>query len=151
MLSDNGACYRSHLWAAACTEVGITHKRTRPYRPQTNGKNASTAPWPMNGPTPAPAPQKPLAARHLTPGWLHTYNHHRGHTALKGLPPASRVTNLSGQNTYGSRAPGLVKRLLRSLSGRTSALMRNAMSFAAWWKMVIVQASGDVSPGRLAQ
>jgi transposase InsO family protein len=30
--------------------------------------------------------------------WLHMYNHHRGHTALKGLPPASRVTNLSGQN-----------------------------------------------------
>ncbi|WP_285563610.1 integrase core domain-containing protein, partial [Actinomadura rubrobrunea] len=30
--------------------------------------------------------------------WLHIYNHHRGHTALGGLPPASRVTNLSGQN-----------------------------------------------------
>ena len=30
--------------------------------------------------------------------WLHTYNHHRGHTALAGQPPASRVTNLSGQN-----------------------------------------------------
>ncbi|GHE50000.1 hypothetical protein GCM10017771_71640 [Streptomyces capitiformicae] len=30
-------------------------------------------------------------------GWLHTYNHHRGHTALKGQPPASRVPNLSGQ------------------------------------------------------
>ncbi|MHA3704919.1 IS481 family transposase, partial [Jatrophihabitans sp. YIM 134969] len=29
--------------------------------------------------------------------WLHTYNHHRGHTALGGLPPATRVTNLSGQ------------------------------------------------------
>jgi transposase InsO family protein len=30
--------------------------------------------------------------------WLHTYNHHRGDTALNGQPPASRVTNLSGQN-----------------------------------------------------
>jgi hypothetical protein len=30
--------------------------------------------------------------------WLHSYNHHWGHTALKGHPPASRVTNLSGQN-----------------------------------------------------
>ncbi|MFQ6332186.1 integrase core domain-containing protein, partial [Nocardia sp. CWNU-33] len=29
--------------------------------------------------------------------WLHTYNHHRGHTALAGHPPAGRVTNLSGQ------------------------------------------------------
>ncbi|MFI6535677.1 integrase core domain-containing protein, partial [Nonomuraea sp. NPDC050547] len=31
--------------------------------------------------------------------WLHTYNHHRRHTALNGQPPASRVPNLSGQNT----------------------------------------------------
>ncbi|HEX8081152.1 MAG TPA: IS481 family transposase, partial [Jatrophihabitans sp.] len=31
--------------------------------------------------------------------WLHTYNHHRGHTALAGHPPASRVPNLSGQNS----------------------------------------------------
>ena len=30
--------------------------------------------------------------------WLHIYNHHRSHTALGGLPPASRVPNLSGQN-----------------------------------------------------
>ncbi|HVF03693.1 MAG TPA: integrase core domain-containing protein, partial [Frankiaceae bacterium] len=31
--------------------------------------------------------------------WLHIYNHHRTHTALGGRPPASRVTNLSGQYT----------------------------------------------------
>ncbi|RDI60372.1 hypothetical protein DFR76_116106, partial [Nocardia pseudobrasiliensis] len=34
--------------------------------------------------------------------WLHTYNHHRGHTALGGQPPASRITNLSGQYSYSS-------------------------------------------------
>lgn len=38
VLSDNGAAYRSVAWRDACTELGITHKRTRPYRPQTNGK-----------------------------------------------------------------------------------------------------------------
>ncbi|OMH36125.1 transposase, partial [Tersicoccus sp. Bi-70] len=38
VLSDNGAAYLSHAWADACTELGITPKRTRPYRPQTNGK-----------------------------------------------------------------------------------------------------------------
>jgi transposase InsO family protein len=38
VLSDNGACYRSHQWAQTCQQLGITHKRTRPYRPQTNGK-----------------------------------------------------------------------------------------------------------------
>ena len=38
VLSDNGSAYRSHAWAQACAELTITHKRTRPYRPQTNGK-----------------------------------------------------------------------------------------------------------------
>jgi transposase InsO family protein len=38
VISDNGACYRSLLWAGTCTQLGITPKRTRPYRPQTNGK-----------------------------------------------------------------------------------------------------------------
>ena len=38
VLSDNGSAYRSHAWRDACAELGITHKRTRPYRPQTNGK-----------------------------------------------------------------------------------------------------------------
>ena len=38
MLSDNGGAYRSHLWRHTCIDLGIRHKRTRPYRPQTNGK-----------------------------------------------------------------------------------------------------------------
>jgi transposase InsO family protein len=38
VLTDNGGCYRSRDWAAACTELGLNPKRTRPYRPQTNGK-----------------------------------------------------------------------------------------------------------------
>ena len=38
VLSDNGGAYRSHLWRDTCTELDINHKRTRPYRPQTNGK-----------------------------------------------------------------------------------------------------------------
>jgi transposase InsO family protein len=37
--------------------------------------------------------------RAALPDWLHTYNNHRGHTALGGHPPASRVPNLSGQYT----------------------------------------------------
>jgi transposase InsO family protein len=99
VLSDNGACYRSHLWAAACTELGITHKRTRPYRPQTNGKverfhRTLADEWAYARPY-----TSETARRQALDPWLHTYNHHRGHTALKGLPPASRVTNLSGQNT----------------------------------------------------
>src|SRR3954452_17833894 len=38
VLTDNGSCYRSKLWAKALTSAQIKHKRTRPYRPQTNGK-----------------------------------------------------------------------------------------------------------------
>ena len=38
VLSDNGSAYKSHLWRDTCAELGITPKKTRPYRPQTNGK-----------------------------------------------------------------------------------------------------------------
>jgi transposase InsO family protein len=98
ILSDNGACYRSQPWAAACAQLGITHKRTRPYRPQTNGKieryhRTLADEWAY-----AEAYATETARRNALPDWLHTYNNHRGHTALGGRPPASRVTNLSGQN-----------------------------------------------------
>ena len=38
VLSDNGSAYKSHAWHDTCRELGITPKKTRPYRPQTNGK-----------------------------------------------------------------------------------------------------------------
>jgi transposase InsO family protein len=99
VLSDNGGCYRSLPWAAACAQLGITHKRTRPYRPQTNGKverfhRTLADEWAYAEPY-----ATETARRNALPDWLHIYNNHRGHTALGGLPPASRVTNLSGQNT----------------------------------------------------
>jgi len=95
VLTDNGSCYRSYAFRDALGD--IEHRRTRPYRPQTNGKverfhRTLADEW--------------AYARLYTsdeqrceeyPRWLHTYNHHRGHTALKGQPPASRVPNLSGQ------------------------------------------------------
>jgi transposase InsO family protein len=97
VLTDNGSCYRSHLWRDTLAAAGITHKRTRPYRPQTNGKverfnRTLLEEWAYTQPYPSET-----ARREAFPAWLHTYNHHRGHTALKGLPPASRVPNLTGQ------------------------------------------------------
>jgi transposase InsO family protein len=99
VISDNGACYRSRAWTAACAALGITPKRTRPYRPQTNGKverfhRTLAGEWAYARPYTTETERRAA----LDP-WLHTYNHHRGHTALKGQPPASRVTNLSGQNS----------------------------------------------------
>jgi transposase InsO family protein len=99
VISDNGACYRAGTWAAACADLGVIPKRTRPYRPQTNGKverfhRTLADEWAYARPYTTETERRTA----LDP-WLHTYNHHRGHTALKGLPPASRVTNLSGQNS----------------------------------------------------
>jgi transposase InsO family protein len=93
VLTDNGACYRSLPFAAVLQAAGIRHYRTRPYRPQTNGKverfnRILLQEW---------AYARPYASeterRALYPGFLEHYNHHRPHTALKGAPPASRVTN----------------------------------------------------------
>jgi transposase InsO family protein len=38
VLTNNGSCYRSRVWRRALADASITHKQTRPYRPQTNGK-----------------------------------------------------------------------------------------------------------------
>ncbi|BEL02091.1 IS481 family transposase [Actinoplanes sichuanensis] len=98
VLTDNGSCYKARLWTETCTELGVRVKKTRPYRPQTNGKverfhRTLTEEW---------AYAKPYtsenARRKALPRFLHTYNHHRHHTAIGG-PPANRVPNLSGQNT----------------------------------------------------
>jgi transposase InsO family protein len=99
VLTDNGSCYRSREWRDACAAAGIRHRRTRPYRPQTNGKverfnRTLLTEWAYA------RPYRSEAARaRALPAWLHIYNHHRHHTALGGQPPASRITNLSGQYT----------------------------------------------------
>ncbi|AEY85336.1 Integrase, catalytic region [Streptomyces hygroscopicus subsp. jinggangensis 5008] len=99
VLTDNGACYRSRDWRNLLAAAGITHKRTRPYRPQTNGKverfnRTLLDEWAYARPY-----RSEQERRDAFPTWLHTYNHHHGHTALKGQPPASRVPNLTGQYT----------------------------------------------------
>jgi transposase InsO family protein len=92
---DNGSCYRSHAFRDALGD--ITHRRTRPYRPQTNGKverfhRTLADEWAYARLYRSDAER--CAEFSI---WLHTYNHHRGHTALGGQPPATRVPNLSGQ------------------------------------------------------
>ncbi len=99
VLSDNGSCYRSHAWRDACAELRIVHKRTRPYRPQTNGKierfhRTLAAGWAFQRLFTSES-----ARRKALPGWLHEYNHHRPHTAIGNVPPVTRLTNLSEQYT----------------------------------------------------
>jgi transposase InsO family protein len=97
VLTDNGKCYRSNAWLHELGAAGITPKFTKPYRPQTNGKverfnRTLLEEWAYVRPYRSEAQR-----RRRLDSWLHTYNHHRCHTALGGQPPISRVNNLPGQ------------------------------------------------------
>jgi transposase InsO family protein len=99
VLTDNGSPYISHAWRDEHHQLGIKHSRTRPRRPQTNGKVER-----LNRTLLEEWAYKRLYAsetsrRAALSGWLHHYNHHRPHTALGNLPPITRCTNVSGQYT----------------------------------------------------
>jgi len=98
ILSDNGPAYISIVHALACRRLGIKHLRTRPYRPQTNGKaerfiRTMTAGW-AYGAIYRSSRERTAALD----GWLWHYNHQRRHSALGHQPPISR-TNLLGSYT----------------------------------------------------
>ena len=95
VMTDNGACYRSHAFAEALGEA-IQHRRTRPYRPQTNGKverfnRTMATEWAY-----AQTYLSDQARAATYDNWLHHYNHHRPHTGIDGLTPAARVHNVMG-------------------------------------------------------
>jgi transposase InsO family protein len=97
VLTDNGKCFKRR-WQEGCTERAITAKRTRPYRPQTNGKverfiRTLLESWAYA----RPYTHERERAAALQPA-LDTYNHLRRHRALDGLTPFQRVNNLSGTN-----------------------------------------------------
>ena len=98
VMTDNGACYRSRVFAAALG-TGVKHRRTRPFRPQTNGKverfnRTLAAEWAYARPYASEADRQAAY-----PIWLHHYNHHRPHSGIGGLVPSARVHNLTGKNT----------------------------------------------------
>jgi transposase InsO family protein len=95
VMSDNGACYRSVAHAIVCRALGLKHLRTRPYRPQTNGKaerfiRTMLAGW-AYGPIYGTSTERTAALD----GWLWTYNHRRPHGALSHKPPITRLDELN--------------------------------------------------------
>ena len=97
VMTDNALAYRrSTAWQQALTDLGAQARFTRRYRPQTNGKaerfnRTLLEEWAYARPFTS-GTERAAAL----PGWLHTYNNHRTHTALGGHPPISRVNNVPG-------------------------------------------------------
>lgn len=97
LLTDNGSAFRSHAFAQACTQLGIVHKFTRAYRPQTNGKaerfiQSALREW-AYGWIYQDSGQRTSALA----SWQHHYNWHRPHSGIGGVSPMSRL-NPSGRN-----------------------------------------------------
>ncbi len=98
VLTDNGTCFKRR-WQDACQQHQITAKRTRPYRPQTNGKaerfiRTMLERWAYARPYPTEHDRA-----HALPDAIDTYNRNRPHRALGGRTPLQRVNDLSGTNT----------------------------------------------------
>ena len=92
MITDNGKCFHSALFGAACLELGIAQKFTRAYRPQTNGKaerfiQSALREW-AYGRVYANSEQR----RAALPLWTHFYNWHREHHGIGLKPPISRLS-----------------------------------------------------------
>jgi transposase InsO family protein len=91
VMTDNGSCYKSHRFAAACRQLGVRHLRTRRYTPRTNGKverfiKTSLLEWAY-----ARLYAHSAERRAALAAWLHHYNWHRPHTSVDGRPPITRV------------------------------------------------------------
>jgi transposase InsO family protein len=99
VLTDNGSAYRSTVHAIACRALGLRHLRTRPYRPQSNGKAERFIRTLLGGWAYGAIYRTSAERTSALDGWLWTYNHHRRHSALGHKPPVARLaerTNLLG-------------------------------------------------------
>jgi transposase InsO family protein len=98
LLTDNGSAYRATIHALACRTLGIRHLRSRPYRPQTNGKAERFIRTLLNSWAYAAIYRSSHERTTALDGWLWHYNHRRRHSALGRQPPVTR-TNLLGSYT----------------------------------------------------
>jgi transposase InsO family protein len=91
VMTDNSGGYLATSFTSTCRELGLRHVRTRPYTPRTNGKaerfiQTLLREWGYA----RPYRNSHQRARKLGP-WLRYYNRRRPHSALRGLPPQSRI------------------------------------------------------------
>lgn len=100
LLTDNGNAYRSTAHAIACRALAIKHLRTRPYRPQTNGKAERFIRTLLTGWAYAALYRDSAERAAALDGWLWTYNHQRKHSALSHKPPLARL--LERTNPHGT-------------------------------------------------
>ncbi len=101
LMTDNGSAYRSAVHAIACKSLRIKHIRTRPYRPQSNGKaerfiRTMLREWAYA----AVYGSSPDRAAALS-GWIGRYNFRRRHGALGQRPPIDRLRERIGNNVAG--------------------------------------------------
>jgi transposase InsO family protein len=94
VLTDNGSPYRSALHTIACRALGIRHLRTRPYRPQTNGKAERFIRTLQDGWAYGAIYASSTQRTQALDGWLWHYNHRRPHQALGRATPITRLNNL---------------------------------------------------------
>jgi transposase InsO family protein len=95
VLTDNGGAYRSMVHALACRALGIKHRRTRPYHPQTNGKAERFIRTLLAGWAYGAIYRSSRERTAALDGWVWFYNHRRRHSAIGRQPPVRR-TNLLG-------------------------------------------------------
>jgi transposase InsO family protein len=96
LITDNGAAYRSTMHAIACRALAIRHLRTRPYRPQTNGKAERFIRTMLTGWAYGALYRNSTERTAALDGWLDYYNHRRRHSAIGRQPPITRLNNLLG-------------------------------------------------------
>jgi transposase InsO family protein len=96
LLTDNGSAYRSAVHAIACRALGIRHLRTRPRRPQTNGKAERFIRTMLAGWAYGAIYRNSQERTAALDGWLWTYNHRRPHQAIGRQTPITRMNNLLG-------------------------------------------------------
>ena len=100
VMTDNGSAYRSAIHAIACRALGLKHLRTRPYRPQTNGKAERFIRTMLGGWAYGAIYRSSAERTAALEGWLWRYNYRRKHGALGRRPPAARLAELN--NALGS-------------------------------------------------